>query len=368
MEIGKRLKIARESIGYTQEKTSQLSGIGVSSISDFENDKRPLKFSHLSKLAEVYKRTIEFFLMDKLLPEEIMLWCAQPSTNDEKKEKEAEFEQLCQQYRRLEILTGQAKQVRLPWLDVSAEQFKYRQSNLLAEKVQKEFQLGDIPSLSLKQIMEENYYVKIFHLEFSGSAISTVSPEFGPAVLLNAQNKLWRRNFDLAHELFHILTWKIFRDANLHSCCPSEYEERLANVFASKLLLPTDIVKDKIESAKDEKGQVGFEALNEIAREFGVSLEALLWRILYLYNKSPEDIEKLIEQSKSIEINRPPRRSGEPDKLPERYCSLAIKALKDGKLSLMQFAKYMGMSYKKAQEYLMEDEDFKDEKISIFVA
>ncbi|MBA7715445.1 hypothetical protein ES703_124491 [subsurface metagenome] len=34
----------------------------------------------------------------------------------------------------------------------------------------------------------------------------------------------------------------------------------------------------------------------------------------------------------------------------------------------MQFAKYMSMSYRKAQEYLTEDEDFKDEKISISVA
>jgi molybdenum-dependent DNA-binding transcriptional regulator ModE len=42
--------------------------------------------------------------------------------------------------------------------------------------------------------------------------------------------------------------------------------------------------------------------------------------------------------------------------------------LRDGKLSLIQFAKYMGISYKKAQEYLMDEEDFTDEKISIPVA
>ena len=34
----------------------------------------------------------------------------------------------------------------------------------------------------------------------------------------------------------------------------------------------------------------------------------------------------------------------------------------------MQFSRYMGISYRKAQEYLVDDEDFTDEKISISVA
>ena len=40
MNIGERLKIARNAIGYTLEKASQESGIGQSSLSEFENDKR----------------------------------------------------------------------------------------------------------------------------------------------------------------------------------------------------------------------------------------------------------------------------------------------------------------------------------------
>jgi len=222
--------------------------------------------------------------------------------------------------------------------------------------------------MSLKQTLEENFYVKIFHLDFSGSAISTVSEEFGPAILLNARSKLWRRNYDLAHELFHLLTWNIFRTINVENNELSEYEEKLANAFASKLLLPTDVVKDKIEAGMSEKGKIAFDTLDEIAREFGVSLEALIWRMLYLYNKTDEEIEKYIEQAKRVKTNRPLRQSDKPDKLPERYCSLAIRALNEGKLSLMQFAKYMGISYKRAQEDLMEDEDFTDEKISISVA
>jgi hypothetical protein len=63
-----------------------------------------------------------------------------------------------------------------------------------------------------------------------------------------------------------------------------------------------------------------------------------------------------------------PRESDKVESLPERYCDLAQRALRNGRLSLMQFAKYMGISYKKAQEYLTDEEGLTDEEISIPVA
>jgi hypothetical protein len=114
--------------------------------------------------------------------------------------------------------------------------------------------------------------------------------------------------------------------------------------------------------------RIGTEALDEIAREFGVSLEALMWRLVSLYGKQPADIEKWIEQTKNAPSCRVKRDSDLPEELPERYCSLAIRALRDGRLSLMQFAKFVHISYKEAEKYLIEGEDFKDEAISISAA
>jgi len=368
MDIGQRLKIAREATGYTQEKVFELTGIGKSSLSAYEHNYREPRFSDLSRLAEIYRKSIEFFLTDQPITTEMMLWRERPIDAGVAKETEARFTQLCEQYRKLEKLTGEVKEVELPRIDIKADQFTYRKANFLAEKVQKEFGLGEIPSASLKQMLEEKYHVKIFNLSFPGSAISRLSPTFGPAILLNKDSKLWRRNFDLAHELFHILTWHIFRIKDTTNAEPAEGEEQFANAFASRLLLPTDIVKNRIEFAINERHEVSFEALDEIAREFGVSLDALMWRLLYLYNKPAEQIEKYIAHAKNIMDNLPHRKSDEPEELPERYCRLAIKALREGKLSLMRFAKYMEISYKLAQEYLTEDEEFKDEKISISVA
>lgn len=107
MDIGARLRFARETIGYTLEKAEKESGIGASSLSEFENEKREPKFSQLSRLAEVYKRAIDFFLTDKPLADPVMLWRGGPNNQEEMKEMESEFRRLCQQYHKLELCTAE---------------------------------------------------------------------------------------------------------------------------------------------------------------------------------------------------------------------------------------------------------------------
>jgi len=366
MNIGERLKIARKAIGYTQEQVAEKAGISTSAICDFENGREP-KFSQLSKLAEIYHKSVEFFFSETIPAEPILLWRSSPANETDRKKVEAEFKELCEQYYKLEVLTEELRDVRLPEPDCKdSNGFQFRDACSLAHKTAKEFSLGDIPSSSLKRILEEKYYIKIFHFPFEGSAVSAVD-QFGRAILLNSSEstKEWRRNYDLAHELFHLLTWDVFRKKT-EGCTPSSSEEKLANAFASALLMPDESLKDKIRRYSDNAEQITFDKLDDIAREFGVSLEALLIRLHYIYGKKDES-----ETKRYIEIARrykKPRISSTPDKLPERYCALAERALREGKLSLMQFAKFMGIPYKKAQEYLTEDEDFTDEKISISVA
>ena len=365
MDIGERLKIAREAIGYTQTEAAKKAGLsGAPAISELESNKREPKFSQLNKLAEIYHKTVEFFFSDEIVTEEVLLWRKKPETQLYKETEEV-FKELCLQYHNLELLTDEKKKAFLPFAKTSQAISSFEDSKSLALDIYKEFELGSIPSMALKQTLEEKYYVKIFYLDFEGSAISTVSSIFGPAILLNKKNKSWRRNYDLAHELFHILTWSNFRTNSVN--IPTEKEEQLADKFASTLLLPEAPLLERLRG-QVENNRISFTSamLDNLAREFGVSFEALLWRIKSIYGLDESKTKEYIERVK--ETQRIPRLSDTPEELPERYCVLAQRALKQGKLSLMQFAKYMRISYKKAQEYLTEDEDITDEKISISVA
>ena len=366
MEIGNRLQVARKSLGYTLERVAQETGIGQSSLSDFENDKREPRFWQLSRLAELYRRPVEFFLSNERLSETVMLWRDAPSEAEQIKKTEAEFRQLCEQYRDIEIILGEVRETRLPTPRVSnARDFDYNQAEIFARQVQREFCLDDVPIASLKEKLEEVYYVKIFYLSFSGSAVSTVSSQFGPAILLNADNRQWRQSYDLAHELFHILVWHIFRP---QGGAATEYEERLANAFASRLLMPEESVKIRIRESIGENGKMSLGQLDDVAREFGVSLVALVYRLATIYRFPKEETAKYVELAQRYLHSLKPRASDRPDRLPQRYCSLAARALNEGRLSLIQFAKYMGLSYKSAQEFLMNEEGLTDEAVSIPVA
>jgi Zn-dependent peptidase ImmA (M78 family) len=366
MQIGERLRLARGALGYTLDRVAAETNIGQSSLSEFENGKREPRFSQLSRLAELYRRSVEFFLREEPLVQNTMLWRDAPETQEQIKQTEAQFRQLCEQYRTIEIILNEVRETKLPAPRVrDPEDFDYAEAEFFAKQVQREFCLDDVPIASLKKKLEEVYYIKIFYLSFSGSAISTVSEQFGPAILLNSNNKQWRRSYDLAHELFHILTWHVFRP---HEGVATTREERLANAFASRLLMPEESITFRIKERADANGRISFGQLDDIAREYDVSLQALIYRLASIHHLSKAETADYVSRAQKYLTCLKPRSSGQPDERPERYCSLAIRALNEGKLSLAQFARYMGLSYKKAQEYLMDEGDLTDEEVSIPVA
>jgi Zn-dependent peptidase ImmA (M78 family) len=132
--------------------------------------------------------------------------------------------------------------------------------------------------------------------------------------------------------------------------------------------MPEEPLRQRIESRITDEGQIALDQLDDIAREFGVSSDALVYRVASLFRIKKEDTQRYLDSAKKLAQFHKPRESDKPEKLPERYYDLAQRALREGKLSLMQFAKYMDISYRKAQEYLIEEEDFTDEKISISIA
>ena len=350
MSVGERLKYARKRLNITETQVSERTGIGVSSLSEFENGKREPKLSHLHRLAQLYNRQLSFFLEEGPVPQEMVLWRKQPEENAEKVERG--FLKLCEQYRNLEMWCGETIEPRLPSPMVSAANLGYNDAESLARDVRKQLGLGDRPGIDLLRALEEECGVKVFHLAFEpkGVAASTKSPSFGFAVLLNSKHVRWRRNFDLAHELFHLLTWDVFHSEESESSGPNEREEKLADVFAANLLMPAEALR----AAVNRRGPLTYEALFGIAREFDVSVEALAYRIGDLYGMEREKRDQIINTTREMAHLLEDRRKDNTNapELPERYRALAIRALQRGEIALGRFAEYMDISRKQAQEYL----------------
>jgi Zn-dependent peptidase ImmA (M78 family) len=213
----------------------------------------------------------------------------------------------------------------------------------------------------LLAVLEEVWGVKVFHLKFEpvGTAASVRSEEYGPAILLNANNPRGRRNDDLAHELFHLLTWNVFHPASTNTAS-SEAEERFAGHFAANLLMPSDPFRSAINSRiRDQK--IGFDSLYDVAREFDVSVDSVISRMYDLYNHLPEDNEQVQKDIKRAEeyahILDRREDSPKPPTYPERYRALAIKAFRHGEMSTGQFAEYLNISRQEAQQFDQEVSD-----------
>jgi Zn-dependent peptidase ImmA (M78 family) len=211
-------------------------------------------------------------------------------------------------------------------------------------------ELGSRPTSALLRVLEERFGVKVFYepMGEDGSAAS-VRGQFGAAMLINASEAPWRRNFNLAHELFHLLTWT-FVDRRLAVEGPeapwSEEIEKLANVFASRLLLPADPLLAEF-GARLHDHKIKYLDIVELAREFDVSSSALVWRLVTLRRLDKDDAEALLQNSVFQAIDRgtmADRWGPIPPALPDRFVRLAHLAYQKGRISRAKLAEFLEMS------------------------
>ncbi len=152
------------------------------------------------------------------------------------------------------------------------------------ERFAAEFKLGEIPATRLLDTMTERLGILVLMVDtnrgISGAACRL--PELD-AALIARHETVGRRNFDLAHELFHFLTW----DAMPPKCfgqpahTGGSRTERLANIFASALLMPSEQLKKLGNWASLSKADL-IQQLNTVADELHVTSSALRWRLVTL--------------------------------------------------------------------------------------
>lgn len=338
MDVGKRLISIREKFSYTQEKVAQETGIAASALSEFENNKRTPNLNQLQKLADFFRLSLSSFLEEEeLKAESLVLWRHQPES-PVREILEAEFRELCRYYTNLEDWTSNHTPNSFKNLLVAEPIESFSEAEKLAAQMLKTMALGDYPGLTLRKVLEEEYDVKIFHLDLQDKGVAACSygDVCGAAIYLNLNNVKRRRNFDLAHELFHLLTWKVRRSNSDSAGEP--HDEKLANRFAGCLLMPEQKIREAIKLAQDADGKISIEKFDDVARKFDVSLEALSWQMKVLFNFTDEKVKEILEQVKQY---REPREDIQAAHYPERYKYLAQQALRCGEISTNRFLNYL---------------------------
>ena len=264
----------------------------------------------------------------------------------------------------LEKWNGLPPPPELPQRELDPEATSFADVARMALSVARVLDLGSRPAVSLAAVLQEGFRIKLF-FESLGEDESAASArgDFGYAVLMNAGQAPWRRNYNLAHELFHLVTWDSTQQAwSREGDQPRwhEHVERLANAFASHLLLPAEEMEAQHRERFAER-EIDYGDLVEMAREFEVSTEALVWRFRLMGKLTQEEAEGILNDPEFRKEDRrtmPDYWGSTPEgPLPQRYWRLALNAYRRGELSLGRLARMLEVSVSEAGAIVMTQEN-----------
>lgn len=359
-EIGKRVRDLRERLGITQEELAENAGFpAAQTISEIEKGKRKIKLSELSELAKSLHVDSNDIIYELEKQNSEIIWRERTKSNDE--EIEANFIHYLKRYKHLEEITEFYPQRDLTSVIIDDSYLDYNNVRDLAIKIRDDLNLGKIPARNLFEVLDEEFGIKFWFDELSdiGSGAS-VCGDFGFGILLNRDEAPWRINFTLAHELFHLITPNVVEisDKNITPC-------KLANVFASNLLLPHDQIIGELERLGENDDIYRF--LVDISRKFKVSTSALLYRLIYIkeINIDKDQVEKILndEEFRNIDKQSILGRWYHLPEFPERFVRLAFKALVMGRISRNKLSNYFRvplseLNYKFREYGYNEEEHF----------
>lgn len=156
----------------------------------------------------------------------------------------------------------------------------FEDAMIAGEHIAADFKLGPVPAQRLADAMERKLGIVVLMVDaikgVSGAACRL--PDLD-AVLINRHEVVGRRHFDLAHELFHILTWDAMPPEHVEDASERSRNrvEQLANSFASAVLMP----KAALARFEPVKGDI-VAWLNATADALAVTATALKWRLVAL--------------------------------------------------------------------------------------
>lgn len=344
--IGRRVKAARDARDWTQDQLSQ--GLGLNdrqSVSDIENGKRGLKPEELLALSDLLDRDIEFFIDPFAIAGEAQFsWRTAPEVPEDSLDGfELKAGQWIGLLRWLREQRDSGASVLKRALRLSARS-SYEDSQQRAESLVAELDLGVIPAENLIDRIEHELDIPVLFVDMidaaDGQSISgaTCHLEEMGTILINRNENEARRLFDLAHELFHVLTWDAMKPAHRESNSIEERNkgkriEQLANNFAAALLMPRASLDKLID--RDRIDDIAH--LCEVAALLRVAPVTLAWRLYNLELIGDDTRRGLLQQKQRPSVSGPPKRFS------PTFVKMLHEALENGRLSARKAAKAMGL-------------------------
>jgi len=207
--IGKRFKALRDERGLSQVDMARLLGFNDrQTVSAIETGARRVAADELVRALEKFGVTLDYFTDPfRLVGEGRFSWRQTDVLAEQLCEYERDAGRWIAAFRALAPQVGRETPLMRRTLNL-ARHSRLEDAMLAGERFVAEFGLGDTPAARLAEIMERELGILVLMVDacegISGAACHL--PELD-TVLIARREIEGRRHFDLAHELFHVLTW-----------------------------------------------------------------------------------------------------------------------------------------------------------------
>lgn len=345
--IGLRVRNARDAKGWTQDQLTEALGLNDrQTVSDIENGKRVVKPDELVRLTDLLDRDLDYFLDPFAVAGEAQFsWRAAPEVSPESLEHFENKAGRC-----IGLLRWLCETERRPSSPLKhslrlAAQSSFEDAQDSAERLAETLDLGVVPAERLIDRIERDLDILVLFVDPDdapeGQSISGAMCQLEDLrVILVARNgSEGRRFYDLAHELFHALTWDAIKPAHRESNSLEERArgkrvEQLANNFAAALLMP----RATLGHVLDRRRLDDVAHLVEGAAQLRVAPAALAWRLFNLRWISAATRRALVAEHQRMSV------AGAPKRLSPGFVQMLERAIDHGRLSARKAAKALDMN------------------------
>jgi Zn-dependent peptidase ImmA (M78 family)/DNA-binding XRE family transcriptional regulator len=353
--LGELLQRARKKCGLTQADAAKLIDVARTTIVAIEKGERQLKPSELIKLARAYGQAVSDFVQPQpvVQPFEVQFRTAYRRNETEEAQISPSImrlEELCRNYLKLEEMIDaplprnypQEYEVENMPIEAAAESIAIAERQRLG--------LGDAPISRLRDVLEQSVGLRIFYLQMPHkySGAYSYDEQIGGCIAINVSHLEERRRWSVAHEYLHFLAHRrkpVVDFEGQYQRLPES--ERLAEAFPKYFLMPTSSLLKQFNDMHRSHGKFTPTNLFTLAHYYGVSIEALIYRLEEMellpsgtWNRLRDRGLKVRQVQQELGLEGIPQRA---DITPIHYQHLAIEALDQGLITEGRFADFLGV-------------------------
>lgn len=354
-KLGELLQQARKTCGMTQADAAQVIDAARTTIVAIEKGERRLKSNELIKLARAYGRAVSDFVRSSPVTEpfEVQFRAAYQQNDPEEARINPvikQFEELCRNYLELEKIMDAPMPRNYPQeYDVGNMPIEAAAESIAIAERQR-LGLGDSPIPMFRDILEQGIGIRVFYLKMPAkySEIYSYDDQLGGCMAINLGHHEERRRWSMAHGYLHFLAHRrkpVVDFEGRYQRIPES--ERLAEAFPKYFLMPTSSLLSRFNDMHRTHGKFTPTNLFTLAHFYGVSIEALVYRLEDMRLVPSGTLDRL--RDRGLKVRKVQQDLGleeidqRADIIPIHYQHLAIEALDQGLITEGRFGEFLGV-------------------------